>query len=234
MKVKNYLPLWLYEPIVTIYNRYVNKFYQKSYAQEGEDLILYRMIYGKIDKGFYVDVGAHHPKRFSNTYFFYKKGWRGINIEPMPGNKQIFDKYRPRDTNLEIPISSKEEELIYYIFNDPALNGFSKDLSLQRNELSDYKIIKTINMRTKTLRSILDRYLPIGQKIDFLSIDVEGLDMEVLISNDWEKYRPEYILIEDKDFDFVTHESLEIYNFICKMSYKLMAKTLSTSIFKIK
>ena len=89
-------------------------------------------------------------------------------------------------------------------------------------------------MRTKTLRSILDKYLPVGQKIDFLSIDVEGLDMEVLISNDWQKYRPEYILIEDKDFDFVTHESLEIYNFICKMNYQIMAKTLSTSIFKTK
>jgi FkbM family methyltransferase len=234
MKIKKYLPPYFYRPLLKFYNKFINRYYQKSYAQEGEDLILYRMIYGKIDNGFYVDVGAHHPKRFSNTYFFYRKGWRGINVEPMPGSKQIFDKYRPRDTNLEIPISSKDEELTYYIFNDPALNGFSKDLSLQRNKLNDYKIIKTINMRTKTLRSILDKHLPIGQKIDFLSIDVEGLDMEVLISNDWMKYRPEYILIEDKDFDFVYHESLEIYNFICKMNYKLMAKTLSTSIFKTK
>ena len=87
MKIKKYLPPYFYRPLLNFYDKFINRHYQKSYAQEGEDLILYRMIYGKIDKGFYVDVGAHHPKRFSNTYFFYRKGWRGINVEPMPGSK---------------------------------------------------------------------------------------------------------------------------------------------------
>ena len=86
MKIKNYLPRWIYEPLINFYNRYINRYYQSSYAQEGEDLIINRMIYGKIDQGFFVDVGAHHPKRFSNTYFFYKKGWKGISIEARPGS----------------------------------------------------------------------------------------------------------------------------------------------------
>lgn len=234
MKLKKYLPSSLYKPLLKFYDKFINRHYQKSYAQEGEDLIVYRMIYGKINKGFYVDVGAHHPKRFSNTYFFYRKGWRGINIEPMPGSKQIFDKYRPRDINLEIPINSKEENLTYYIFNDPALNGFSKDLSLQSNQLSDYKIIRTINLRTETLNHILDKHLPVGQKINLLSIDVEGLDMEVLKSNDWIKYKPDFILIEDKEFDISQSENSAIYNFLVQMNYQLIAKTLNTLIFQLR
>lgn len=234
MKLKNYLPSSIYNPLLKFYNKFINRYYQKSYAQEGEDLIIYRMIYGKINKGFYVDVGAHHPKRFSNTYFFYRKGWRGINIEPMPGSKRLFDKYRPGDTNLEIPISSKEEDLTYYIFNDPALNGFSKDLSLQSDQLSDYKIIKTINLRTETLDHILQEYLPIGKKINLLTIDVEGLDMEVLKSNDWNKYKPDFILIEEKEFDVSLPEKSAIYNFLVQMNYQLLAKTLNTLIFQIR
>jgi len=234
MKLKNHLPSSIYKPLLNIYDKFINRYYQKSYSQEGEDLILYRMIYGKIEKGFYVDVGAHHPKRFSNTYFFYRKGWQGINIEPMPGSKRKFDKVRPRDFNLEIPINSKEEELTYYIFNDPALNGFSKDLSLLRNQSSDYKIIKSVNMKTRTLSSVLEEYLSGGQKINLLSIDVEGLDLEVLKSNDWRTYKPDFIMVEDKEFNIVQPEKSTIYNFLQEMNYQLMAKTLSTLIFNLK
>ncbi|MCZ7616055.1 MAG: FkbM family methyltransferase [Ignavibacteriaceae bacterium] len=130
-------------------------------------------------------------KRFSNTYYFYKRGWRGINIEPMPGSKNKFDRIRPKDINLEIPISSKEEELTYYIFNEPALNGFSRELSSEGEKLNAYKIVKTVEMKTKTLGSVLDTFLPKGQNIDFMSIDVEGLDSEVLKSNNWDKYVPD-------------------------------------------
>jgi FkbM family methyltransferase len=234
MKVKNYLPSFLYNPILNFYNKFINRYYQKSYAQEGEDLILYRMIYGKIEKGFYIDVGAHHPKRFSNTYFFYRKSWHGINIEPMPGSKRKFDKVRPRDINLEIPISSKEEELTYYIFNDPALNGFSKDVSLLRNQSSDYKIIKTVAMKTRTLSSMLNEHLSGGQRINLLSIDVEGLDLEVLKSNDWRSYKPDFIMVEDKEFDIAQPEKSAIFSFLQQMNYQLVAKTLSTSIFSLR
>ena len=96
-----------------------------SYSQEGEDLILKRLFDGQ-KKGLYVDVGAHHPKRFSNTYLFYKMGWRGINIDAMPGSMEKFKEVRPEDINIEAAISDKDELLTYYIFNESALNTFSK------------------------------------------------------------------------------------------------------------
>lgn len=233
-RLKNILPEKLYLYLLDIYNNVFNDFTSKAYAQEGEDLILSRLFYGKIVRGFYIDVGAHHPKRFSNTYYFYKRGWRGINIEPMPGSKNKFDRIRPKDINLEIPISSKEEELTYYIFNEPALNGFSRELSSEREKLNAYKIVKTVEMKTKTLGSVLDTFLPKGQNIDFMSIDVEGLDSEVLKSNNWDKYVPMYIIIEDKEFSFENPQKSEVYCFLNDQNYQLLAKTLSTLIFRLK
>lgn len=152
----------------------------------------------------------------------------------MPGSKNKFDRIRPKDINLEIPISSKEEELTYYIFNEPALNGFSRELSSEGEKLNAYKIVKTVEMKTKTLGSVLDTFLPKGQNIDFMSIDVEGLDSEVLKSNNWDKYVPMYIIIEDKEFSFENPQKSEVYCFLNDQNYQLLAKTLSTLIFRLK
>jgi FkbM family methyltransferase len=161
-----------------------------AFSQEGEDLILNRIFSGK-HQGFYIDIGAHHPVRFSNTYLFYKMGWRGINIDAMPGSMKPFQKHRSRDINLEVPINSTSTEIDFYIFNDPALNGFSKELSLKRDSESEiFKIEKTLKLKTYRLDEILNKHLPKNQPIDFMSVDVEGLDLEVLKSNNWEKYRP--------------------------------------------
>ena len=172
-----------------------------SYSQEGEDLLIDRILYN--ENLFYVDVGAHHPFRFSNTYLFYRRGARGINIDASPGSMELFKKYRPNDVNLELPISNKKEVLNFSIFEEPALNSFDEDL-VQARENNGWKVIRKIRFETSKLSDVLDNYLPPGQKIDFLSIDVEGWDLKVLESNDWEKYRPKLICIESNDTDSQT------------------------------
>lgn len=128
----------------------------RSWSQEGEDLVL-RRIFCEKSNGFYVDVGAHHPKRFSNTYHFYQLGWSGINIDAMPGSMNLFKKWRPRDINIEVGISKQKGVLDYYVFNEPALNGFSTYLSEQRNSRSNNCIIKEVIMvEVKPLYEILD------------------------------------------------------------------------------
>jgi FkbM family methyltransferase len=204
-----------------------------SYSQEGEDMVLNSFFEGrKKYKGFYIDVGAHHPYRFSNTLFFYKKGWKGINIEPTPNAIKAFNIFRRRDVNLNIGISSKKGKLLFYCFNEPALNGFSKELSLERNNTSTkYKIIKEIEIETLPLSEVLDKYVPEEQKIDFLTIDVEGFDLQVLQSNNWLKYKPSFILVEDRiDFNNLTNS--EVYGYLEKQGYQLVAKTLRTLFFK--
>ena len=94
------LPRSLYDALRDFKNLYITRFATKSYSQEGEDLLL-RRIFEHQKNGFYVDVGAHHPFRFSNTYLLYKCGWRGINIDAMPGSMRLFRRFRARDINIE-------------------------------------------------------------------------------------------------------------------------------------
>jgi len=216
--------------IISIKNKYFDGYALKSYSQEGEDMIL-RRLFENQKQGFYVDVGAHHPKRFSNTYFFYKRGWKGINIDAMPESMNIFNKLRPRDINIEIPVSNKKQILTYYAFNEPALNGFSKELSEERDGQDNYFIEFTKEIETVPLKEILDVNLLENQQIDFLSIDVEGLDFMVLKSNNFQKYRPKVILIEILGSTLQGIENNEITNFLREHKYFVYAKAVNTVIF---
>ncbi len=202
-----------------------------SYSQEGEDMILKRIFENKI--GFYIDVGAHHPKRFSNTYLLYRKGWKGINIDALPGSMKLFNKMRPRDINLEIGVAEVEDVLNYYVFNEPALNTFSEKLS---NEITNkfknqYFIKKVIKVKVNRLDKILDKYLH-NNKIDLLNIDVEGLDYDVLKSNNWYKYRPKFVLVEILDSSIHELDNHSIVKFMRIKDYFIYAKQANTIFFK--
>jgi hypothetical protein len=209
------------------YDRYV----QGSYSQEGEDRVLAR-IFGATHRGFFVDIGAHHPKRFSNTYLFYRRGWSGINVDAMPGSMRAFRRVRPRDVNLEIPILKERATLKYWQFNDPALNGFSPELSARRDGREGYKVIGATELEGLPLRLVLERHMPPRQQvIDFMSVDVEGLDLDVLQSNDWTRFRPKVVLVE------LLHSSLSrladdpVHRCMAAAGYELFAKTAQTAFY---
>jgi FkbM family methyltransferase len=209
-------------------------FSHKYFAQDGEDVILnaYYKYKKRNHKGFYIDVGAHHPFRFSNTALFYKKGWRGINIEPTPHLFDAFLKYRKNDINLNIAISDTNDTLTFFEFNESALNSFDEKLSLERESNPSYKIINRRQIQVYKLADILEKYLPANQEIDFLTIDVEGYDMNILHSNNWVKYKPKFILIE-ADLDFNHLNENEIYRFLTGENYQLTAKAKRTLLFKL-
>lgn len=235
MKLKKLLVSFLGEDIylktLSVFKEITDGDSLKSYSQEGEDLILLREFYD-ITNGFYVDVGAYHPKRFSNTYLFYKKGWRGINIDARPGSMELFNRQRPRDINIEVPVADKNEELIFYTFNEPAVSGFLEELSLERTKKDGYKILKSEKLKTKKLYQILDESLPEGVEISFLSIDVEGFDYNVLLSNNWDKYKPRIILTEQLSTTVEESERSEISKYLKSLGYIMFAKTPNTSFFR--
>jgi len=205
-------------------------FLNESYSQEGEDCILGRIFEGKKD-GFFVDVGAHQPIQYSNSYKFYKLGWNGINIDAWPGSMEAFNLVRPLDKNIEVAVSDTEEIIPFYLMTDPALNTFSLENAMEYSKKPIYKIEKTVELKTKTLKQILDENMPEGRQIDFLSIDAEGFDFKVLLSNDWVKYQPTVILIENESslIDFIDSE---IYQFMLTHDYQFFAKTVKTMFFK--
>lgn len=207
--------------------------HKKSYSQDGEDVVLASFYEDtKYYHGFYVDIGAHHPVRFSNTWMFYKKGWRGINIDPTPGSMIPFKFMRRQDINLEIGIGQKSETILFHCFNEPALNTFDIELANERNTGKPYKILKKIEVRTEPLSNILNTFLPKGKQIDFFTIDVEGLDLQVLQSNDWEKYSPKYILVEDIYFRISKPNTSPIYEFLCNQGYEIVSVLKRTIIYK--
>ncbi|MBY0340734.1 MAG: FkbM family methyltransferase [Rhodocyclaceae bacterium] len=202
---------------------------QRSYGQDGEDLILDRLLEGQA-KGFYVDVGAHHPIRFSNTYLFYRRGWRGINIDAMPGAMRGFKRTRPRDINIERGVASSSGTLSYYRFNEPALNTFDP-LEAARKNKPPYRILDQVDIEVERLDRLLERCLPAGQKIDFLSVDVEGKDLEVLESNNWAQFRPRFILAETLRTDIMRLRDCPIVRFLEGVGYTPVAKAYNTTFF---
>lgn len=236
MKIIDDLKMCIPHPLKNIIRRGIDNFHwdewsTRSWSQEGEDMVL-RRIFESRRTGFYVDVGAHHPKRFSNTYYFYRKGWRGINIDAMPGSMALFKKFRPRDTNLEIGIGQQEGQLNYYVFNEPALNSFSDELSREREVANNqYRIEKTVKVNVLPLRDVLKRHLN-QSDIDFLSVDVEGLDLEVLRSNDWSHYRPRYVLAEALNSSLHTLDADPLAKYMSEQGYIVFAKQVNTVFFR--
>jgi FkbM family methyltransferase len=202
----------------------------KSYSQEGEDMILRYLFASKMD-GFYVDVGAHHPTRFSNTYFFYKRGWSGLNIDATPGSMKIFRKWRPRDINVEVAIGKEHAIRRLFEFNDPALNSLNEELSAMRNTGQSY-IMREQRLVTRTLADVLTDHFPGGRHVDFMSVDVEGMDLDVLQSNDWNLFRPSFVLVECLGADIQRIDEIPIYQFLIGLGYELFAKTVGTFIFR--
>ena len=164
------------------------------YSQEGEDILLERLL-GDRRSGFFVDVGAHHATRFSNTFGLYRKGWRGINIDATPGSMESFKRVRPEDINMEAAVSDDTEPLSFSIFKEGALNTFDQTLARSRVE-GGWELAGTVELSSRSLAEIVERYLPAGQHIDLLSIDVEGREMAVLRSHDWDRFCPDTIVIE--------------------------------------
>jgi len=218
-----------------IHKYYPQILYKKnSYSQDGEDMLLASFYEGvKNYKGFYVDIGAHHPFRFSNTAHFYKKGWRGINIEPTPSLFYAFKKYRKKDINLNVGIGNGDL-LTFYEFNEPAINSFDKEISMERhNDIStNYKIISEKSIQTLQLGDILEKYVFQSQIIDFFTIDVEGLDLEVLKSNNWEKFIPKFIFVEC-DFNIEAVAQDPIFQFLKEKGYNFVGRTKRTCLFQI-
>lgn len=191
-----------------------------SFSQFGEDMVLSSLLPDKPD-GFYVDIGAHHPVKCSNTYFLYKRGWNGIAIDPLPGFKDIFAKRRPGDIVLELGIAESPGEIDYFCFQQPLENTFSADMAKRKIDLKVNHLKEIIKVKVFPLDEILDQYLPPNTKIDLLSIDAEGYDLMILRSNNWQKYQPEVIVVENLNNDPESIGKDSITEYLKPLGYRL-------------
>ena len=175
-----------YKPYLYFRIFWLEKFFLKrnSYSQCGEDLFINQFFKNK-KKGKYVDLGAFNPIKYNNTYLLYQKGWTGINVDLNETSIDLFNITRKKDKNILAAVSNKKERTIIFMENIfSPLNTIAKNFN---NEISkkNFKYIKT-----KTFKDI------VKNKIDFLNIDIEGMDFKVLRTINLNYYQPKLICIE--------------------------------------
>ncbi len=191
-----------------------------SYSYGGIDSLILN-IFKDQKNGFYLDIGCGHPIKNNNTYLLNKKGWHGINIDLDEENIDLFNVYRKKDLNLATAVSNEEGEVdLYFYHKKSALNTISKqNADYQKAKVSSIKRIKT-----QKINKIIENSSYKDKKIDFLSLDVEGSELQILKNFNFEKYAPKVIVVEYLDLTLKKLEikNLSVDNIIKSEIYKLI------------
>lgn len=204
--------------INSIQDVYADIYAKESYSQFGEDIFL-KNYFSDLNSGTYVDVGAHHPFRYSNTYWAYRNNWHGINIEPNVNLIKLFELYRPNDLNINCGISDEVGRLEYYKFDSPELNSFDAN-RIEHCIHHGYRFIGTEDVPVRPLSEILDEY---GiKKIDFISIDTEGFDLQVIKSIDFGV--DIQLLVVEQDVTLEDLPKTDVYKFLKEKGYRVIAQ----------
>ena len=219
----------LYEKLHILQNIYIkNNFFKKkeSYSMDKEDLVIQEYFKNRT-YGFYVDVGCYHPLQRNNTMLLYLKGWRGINIDISDFSIKLFKFLRPEDLNLNLAISNLEGEID--MFFQKKLSQLST-IKEKHAKIAFQGTVHNKKILSRRLNSILEESKYRGKRINFLNIDVEGSDFEVLQSLDFNKYSPELICIEVIEKEL---EKSDVFNFLYNKKYKKTWSGVFSHIFQL-
>ena len=211
-------------------------FPKKSYSLFQEDLFIKNYFKNK-SKGFYIDVGCYHPLEGNNTHLLHAKGWKGINFDINFYSIELFKFLRKKDTNIHSGISHKKEKLaMYYRKEINMLNTLDKKIA----KIHFRNGFKKRNVQVNTLNYFISKYFKKLEKIDFLNIDVEGVELNVLKSLNFKQYKPQLVCIEihnsknmyDTNYDYLKSNS--IYKYLINKKYKVVWKKKYSFIFERK
>ena len=211
--------------------KYVRQYFP-SYGATGEDVMINK-IFVNINNGFFVDVGALHPVNGSLTYNLYKKGWKGINIDLLDKNLELFKIFRKKDKNLNLAISSNKGFINAFIFEKGSgLNTLCKKWADEWSKKiqKDYTVKK---VKKDTLNKVL-KQLKVEDEFELLNIDVEGHEYEVLKGLNFEKFKPKIITVEIHVRMTKEIFKTPVYKILKKNKFELISQYYHTSFFKHK
>jgi len=209
--------------------KYRGFFLKKNYSKKKEVQILKKIFKNKTN-GTYIDIGAYHPYRFSNTYLLHKKGWNGTNVDINKKSIDLFNIARPNDINLNIAIGDKNKMQTFYFKNKiHPMNTLNKEFAKRfwsnKNNLNKNKIM------TQTFNYLIKK----SKKIDLLDIDVEGNEYEVIKKINFKNISFKIILIEHSLFNKKTKKNTKkIKHLLSKENYKYIKNFGETSVYKKK
>jgi len=202
---------------------------KKSYYSAGGIDALVLNIFKDLKKGIYLDIGCNHPIKANNTYLLYKKGWSGINIDLDQKSIDSFNYARPNDYNIKMAVSDKMSIKDFYFYHDKSsINTLSKETANYQNA----KVAKILKIKAQPLNMLLDESPFKDSKIDFLSVDVEGSEFEILNGFNFLKFSPKVIVVEYLDLNLPKLElkninidniqRSKIFNLIKSKNYSLV------------
>ena len=198
----------------------------ESYSQCGEDLIVESLLLAilsrrpPVDNIFYIEIGANHPIQTSNTYLFYRKyRSHGVLVEADPNLIPALKKARPYDEVIHSAVSAREAETV--LLNVAEAKELS---SLDAEHIATFpkewsQIVRQIEVKNTHIRDLLAPY----EEIMYLSIDVEGLDLEILSAIDFTKHRPWIISCEPSP-QYKKESPSKIYQHMAANGYLLAAR----------
>jgi len=199
---------------------YRNKKGKLFFSETGEDIIINRLFRG-INFGFYVDVGAYHPFKGSLTYLLFKRGWQGVNLDLSKTSIDLFKICRPKDININCAVSNKDGKIFFY--QNSIIN---QQNSIFKNNNSQKKIL----IDSFKLDSIIKKnYI---KKIDFLNVDTEGAELNVIKSLNLKIFRPKLISVEDNDsYSLEDVLKKKLHNYLIKKNYILFNRIGVTNVY---
>jgi FkbM family methyltransferase len=230
---KIFLKTKLTYKIYLYYNLYIrHKSYLKrtQYSQWGEDKFINQFFRNKRD-GIYLDIGCFHPFMYSNTCLLHKKGWRGINIDINPTSIDLFNIVRPKDTNLCTTINETKKIFeVYYDEPFSPVNTLDKQFYKNLKNRSN-KEKKKLTVESKSIKEILD-ISKIDENIDFINIDVEGMDYKILKNIDLNKLKPKLISVETHNVNGTSSNNFEsILKLMNESSFSIYKRVGPTTLF---
>lgn len=219
MPIPNSQALFLLEFFKTLGRLALGRGSRRSYGQFGEDAVVGAVL--KARTGIYVDVGAFHPILYSNTYALYRRGWSGIAVDPNPLAGKLFALFRPRDTFFRCGVGQKGLRT-YHTYNEAGYNTFSATEADKRAAIGR---LKSLGISCVPIRPLAELVAQSGiTKIDFLNVDAEGMDLEILKTHDW-SVRPTIIAVEGAIGDGTCA-------YLAQKNYQLVGQAGLTLLFK--
>jgi FkbM family methyltransferase len=202
-----------------------------SYSQSGEDVITQMIFdYLGVKQPSYLDIGAWHPQVGNNTYLFYTKGSRGVLVEPNVALIPELKAVRPGDTVLNVGIGiSEQKEADYYCMSVDQLNTFDKEEAERREAASKAKIMRVVKMPLVPINKVIEEHFR-GKAPDFISIDVEGLDVPIMRTLDFQRFRPKVICAETL-IAFSFKMEPDMTEFLSQKGYEARATTFPNTIY---
>jgi FkbM family methyltransferase len=218
-------------PLYLAYDLFIKRYGREYFSQFGEDIVLDN-IFGHKKGGFYVDVGCYHPKHWSNTYLMHKRQWTGINIDIDEFKVQMFNIARKNSTNICSAVSNEEKDITYYCSKDYSPvntldQNFAEGMASKKPRVN-YELKQT---KSRKLDKIILETKFREREIDLLSIDVEGHELPVLQSLNFQIYKPKVLVIELHEEKIAEILKTELYEFITAKQYSLYSWVKPSLIF---